>query len=537
MDFKRIVGTGILAASLLPTAIRAESPTWQVQTDEHIAWYVTTPELLVFGTGLGLYALAQEDGSEQWRLEIPRMHERRVDIVPYTNAALINLPKKPTEEHGLSILLDLETGKSIWTTEQTGLVETHGSYIVPPRDALLVYGKKIGADTLSLVLLDLFSGLPIWSVDHPFDDWPPDLFGDGAQPPLFDSEETMILFLNERSIRKYSLIDGSLIWETEELQPPKRRHTTTDSESDDFDSTPTLAAGYAPMVLAYDGRRFFAPHHQTLGAFSTFNGASRWLKPAALGGIPTQMERIPQGILLRTFPEDPESSGSAWISLLDMRTGHELWRSPRRKESIIDAIFGTWDNSTPFLVLEDQIVVAADDNLFSIDPDSGSEKKLCDLKFRGSDAPVSLEIRDDGYLVIGDQNAVWCEFDGQVRKRVYYDPPDGVGTGLLMLATAALVNCMDDIHAGNVTITIEASYSPGFEELLREYTATAEGIDYIYMLNESPEGDAIVRISKSDGEEQGRILVQTNEPDYQICPYTSNLFWKRDERTISCFAF
>jgi hypothetical protein len=289
------------------------------------------------------------------------------------------------------------------------------------------------------------------------------------------------------------------------------------------------------MVLAYDGRRFFAPHHNVVGAFSTYNGATRWVKPALLGGIPAQMERVPQGLLVRTIPEFPEESELNWISLLDIRTGHEVWRSPRAEGW---ASFPDWDSSTPFLVHDDRIVVAAGGKLQTVELDTGTERKLCDLDFEGGDIPVTLEIRDDRYLVVGDQNALWCDFEGNVRDRVYYEPPGGsFAAGLSWLLVAAVINAIGDVHVGNVVIEFQADYSPGLEEMFRKYQATLEGTNYLYILTESSEGNQIVRVSKGDATECGRIDVDTNEPDYRICPYTGNLFWKSDGRTISCFTF
>jgi outer membrane protein assembly factor BamB len=450
--------------------------------------------------------------------------------------ALVSFPQNTLDEHAHSALVDLASGESWWTTRQNGLSETYGAFLVPHKDALLVYGKEIGAEDEALALLDFDTGEPLWTVSRPFDGWAPDVFGDGAQPPLFDSEDTMLLFLNGRAIRKYDLSNGKLIWETQDLE--RERDDSRPSGAEELFVAPTMYSGYAPMILAYDGRRFFAPHHNVVGAFSTYNGASRWVKPATLSGIPAQMERVPQGLLVRTIPEYPEESDQNWISLLDIRTGHEIWRSPRREGSIFKKIFGTsWVGSTPFLVHGDRIVVAAGGKLYTVELDTGTERGLCDLDFQGPDDPVTLEIHDDRYIVVGDQNALWCDFDGNVLDQVYYDPPENFGRDLAQLFGAALINAIGEVQLGLITIELQVDYSSGFEELFWGYTATLEGLDYVYMLTEAPGGSQIVRVSKDDGDEYGRITVDTHDPDYRICPYTSNLFWKSDERTISCFAF
>lgn len=533
------VSLAVVAIVVSPGRAQRLRPTWEQPTLHEIEWYTTAPEVVVLATKTELRGLSQEDGIERWRFEAEDLRGDRFHPIPWTARALISFPRESYRVQPVVALVDLTTGEVLWTTENAGLGVAFGAFLVPHENALLIHGKNVGAEHDVLVLAKMESGELVWSVDRPFDDWTPAIFGNGAQPPLFDTRESMLLFLNGQSVRKYRLTDGTLIWDA----PVRRAQTTglfgtAEADADDTEPfVPTLDSGYAPMVLSEDGRRFFVPHHDTVGAFSTYNGASRWLKPEALPGRPSQMERVPQGLLVRTTPEEHDESGLHWISLLDAQTGRELWRSPRREGSFLQKIFGTWTRSAPFVLDGERVLVVTDDELYAVTLETGQEQKLCDLEFEGSDHPFSLEIRGDTVLVTGNQNALWCDLDGNVRKRVHYDPADGIETGLEMLASAALLNLMDDVVFSRARISMHEDYGPAFEEMFRSYSATATGMNYIYILTESPHENQLVRIGKDDGEEHGRIPVTTDQPDYQICPYTSNLLWKSGERTISCFTF
>jgi outer membrane protein assembly factor BamB len=512
---------------------------WQHETLDDIDWYLTAPEVLIVITNRGARALSQTNGEQIWRFDVGGFDPSRFEQIPYTHFALVSFPYQISSSGSSVALIDLTNGDELWNSNKNKLTRAYGSFLVPHKDGLLVYGEQAGRGKV-LMLLDFETGVPKWSIDRPFHDWIPDMFGEGAQPPLFDSEDTMILFLNARAIRKYDLTSGKLIWEVQDLKPASGGNLfgeTTQKEKETLGITPTLAAGYAPLVLAGDGRSFFAPHHNTVGAFATFNGARRWMSPTKLEGIVTQMERIPQGLLVRTIPGGPEESGAHYLSLINIRNGQELWRNSRSGPPILKEIFGAWFSSTPFLVESNRVVVAGGDKLFSIALDTGRESKICDLDFQGADEVSWLEVRNDQYIVQGEQNVVWCDVEGNVTRRIYYDPPDDFAKGLAWLAAAAVINSADDIRIGKLNISVQADYSAGFEDLLRDYTATIGGADYVYMLTESDEGPQIVRVSKDDGAESNRIHVDTKEPDYLICPYTGHLFWKSSERTISCFVF
>jgi outer membrane protein assembly factor BamB len=515
------------------------SVTWQHEALDDIEWYLTAPEVSIVITNRGARTFSQIDGELRWRFDVSGFDASRFEPIPYTYYALVSFPHS-TGRGGSSVaLIDLMTGEHSWTSKQNRLTHAYGSFLVPHKDGLLVYGKRGGAATV-LMLLDFKTGMPVWSIDRPFRDWIPDIFGEGAQPPLFDTEDTMILFLNGRAIRKYNLTSGKLIWEAQDLKRARGGDLfgeTTRRVDEDPHPAPTLMAGYAPMLLAGDGRSFFAPHHNTVGAFSTYNGSRRWMSPTKLKGIVSQMERIPQGLLVRVIPGDYEDSGAHYLSLINIRNGQELWRNSRSGPPILKEILGAWFNTSPFLVEEDRVVVAAGDKLLNISLDTGAESKICDLDFQGADDPFWMEVRNDQYIIQGEQNIVWCDFEGNVSRRIYYDPPDDFFKGLAWLTAAAVLNAADDIRIGNLNISVQASYSPGFEALLRDYSATVGGADHVYMLTESDDGPQLARVSKDNGSETHRIAIASKEPDYLICPYTGNLFWKSAERTISCFVF
>ena len=77
----------------------------------------------------------------------------------------------------------------------------------------------------------------------------------------------MLLFLNGRAIRKYDLLDGHMIWETQNLE--RSRDGSQASEVEEYFVAPTMYSGYAPMVLAYRDVLFYnrAPRWEHLAWF------------------------------------------------------------------------------------------------------------------------------------------------------------------------------------------------------------------------------------------------------------------------------
>jgi hypothetical protein len=409
----------------------------------------------------------------------------------------------------LVALLDVTTGQDVWSTREGTLAQAEGVFFLP--EGFLVSGKERDGGGRVWMLLDAADGTPRWVRRDPWRGWPPDVYGTGAQPPLLDSDDTMILFLNGGAIRKYDRRNGAMIWERKMPSPP------------DFDQpcAPTLRSGHAPMMLAPEGDCFFAPHLEAVGCFALADGRRlSWVD--GLQGHVRQMQLLPEGLLVRLVRPYGEGEVHS-LALLDLTGGRATWKSPHRLSLMRPK---GWEDSTPFVVRDGRILVAADGRLFDIDLATGEERTLQEL---GEGRVASLEPLDGGYLATGTHAAVWCAADGVEYRRVAFEPPDGFGLGLLKLLGAA---ASDAVGVGT------ADYAGAFAAMGRDYAATASTASYVYFLAEAgADGPDLFRVRKSDGESAGRVPVRDEQPDYAICPHSGRVFLLRDDYLIECLEF
>jgi len=316
-------------------------------------------------------------------------------------------------------------------------------------------------------------------------------------------------------------------------------------EKPDRWDAPALAYGFAPMRLSETGDRFFAPHQNTVGAFSTADGQPLWEERPNLDGRVVQMAVIPEGLVVRTNPLTA-SDGPHWVMLLDKSTGKILWKSPARKGSIFKKMAGQWSTSTNFYILDDRIMLSADGQLFSIDISTGEETSLGKLKFKDSEEAESFELTNNGYFVSGMQNAASYDLDGNRRYHVYHEAPDDYGDIFGAILSSVAKDIADEIVAHALTeatgVTFEAGYDESEEgRTFGYYHATAETQDHIYMLANIDEGDrsapGLLKIDKLDGRTVDRLILDTREPDYILDEFNGRLFFKSAPNSISCYEF
>jgi hypothetical protein len=63
--------------------------------------------------------------------------------------ALVSFPRDDPGIPAISAFMDLVSGEQWWATAESGLSEAYGAFLVAHKDALLVYGKEMGAQHVS----------------------------------------------------------------------------------------------------------------------------------------------------------------------------------------------------------------------------------------------------------------------------------------------------------------------------------------------------------------------------------------------------
>lgn len=533
--------------------IAVPTPAWEISFEKEIRWHKITPAgNLVVGTADGILGIDPEDGRAAWQLgDVGQPQAGEFELVSYSPFALLSVKKKLRGELPLVIMVDVIDGRELWSTEKAGLGNSYGYIPLPQIGGIMIYGT-MAADPKQKVAMafDLETGNLLWEVKDFFKDAEPIRFDIGGkqtivgnQPPLFDTEESMVLFLTWKSIRKYAVRTGELLWENRE-NLGMAGYRWFQEKPDRWDA-PALAYGFAHMQLSESGDRFFAPHQNTVGAFSTADGQPLWEERPNLDGRVVQMAVIPEGLVVRTNPLTT-SDGPHWVMLLDKSTGKILWKSPRRKGSIFHRMAGKWSTSTDFDILDEKIMLSADGQLFSIDIATGEETSLGKLKFKDSEEAASFEMMENGCFVSSMQNAALYGFDGTRKYHVYHEAPDDYADIFGAILSSLAKDIADEIVAHALTEATGVTFEVGYDEnkpsrTFGYYHATAETKDHIYMLANIGEGErnapGLLKIDKLNGQTVGRIILDTREPDYILDEFSGRLFFKSASNSIACYEF
>jgi len=540
---------GVLLVCICTAVVSAQvtdfDPLWDISLEDEIKWYkVTAPGIVVAATKHAVYGMNGDDGSTIWEFACGKeMKGGCFEPLEGTALALITYQKKVRDAAPHVAMIDVRTGEELWNTTGVGLGESYGHFILPPINAILFYGKQAEKPRKKFVaVVDIVTGEPHWQKREFFKGWEPHLFQRGGrdhlcgnQPPVFDTDSTMILFVNNKSLRKYNLLTGEMIWKTKAKLKAKRVGIFDEK----FEKRPCAgtALGYAPMLLSPDGQIIYAAYQNTIGAFQTSDGARLWKNAERLRGVVSDIIGTQEGILTNSF------NGEYYeMKMLDAATGKKIWKVPEAKGSIIQQALKTdWSSCTNIIIEDSTLLLAANDDLLRIDLKTGEPEKVGKLDFVERDKPYALEQREDCYLVSGMQSATWFGFDGTQERTIYHEPPYNFTEGLFSLTTSLLLNTIGTRQVSdNATVTFSGDYSSGLDALVMDFDATAETGECFYFLTDDTDDDepqALVRVSKADGEVLHRIIVDTKQPDYRLTWSEDGLIFKKNKHTLTSYRF
>lgn len=522
------------------------NPKWSVDFDEDIKWYqVTPPGHVVVGTKHEIKTLDPETGMIAWGKPCrKKVKWGCFEPIYGTSLAVLTMEKKVFDDKPRVSLIDVTTGGEIWNSTAFGLGESYGHLLLPPLNALMFYGKQSEKPKKKfVVVVELVSGEVLWQQQEMFKKWDPHLFeiGDrgtiaGNQEPLFDTDSTMVLFLNKKSLRKYHLRTGELIWES--TGKLKRRKSLLESSEKKDQPCSGLNLGYAPMILSQDSAIIYAPYQNTVGAFRTEDGQTLWKKPDKLAGIAVDIIETEHGLLVKTW-----DGSNSELKMLDFSTGKKIWMAPKKEGSIIKKALSTVWSETSNMILEDSaIYITSNTDLYRVDPSTGKHEKITSLGFEGIEDYLFIEPREEGHFISGLQNLAWFSPSWERQNNVYYRPADNVSGGLLSLATTIAFEAIGTRNlGGGFTMTFSGDIWGAAETLFEDYSATSESDNYLLMLAEPLDGEheglCLLRVSKTDGAVENRIKLKTREPDYQFNFYQNSLVMKPGKKQLVSYQF
>ena len=546
-------------------AFGGTEPIWKVGFEETVNWFQVAPTgHLLVSTDEGLVGIDPENGQILWKRDeykgIWQAKEEGFghwleEFVPFTPYAIImkfsgakKRIKSSTHPYYFT-LLNAITGEEIWSTESMGIKSDYGHILVPEIDGVLLYVKDKNKKK-TMLLASITTGNVIWENQNFFKKSNPEMFAlemlelddykktkkkrisensdekidftkksiVGNQPPLFDTDETMITFMNKKAMRKWNAKTGELIWETE-LKAKE---------------APAFVYGYAPILLSENSDVVYAAVDKKVFALRAENGELIWKKAPKLKGGVSWMQLTPQGLVVghRFFPDS--HLGDPFITVLNVATGKPLWK----KE------FTKLKDGTNFVIKDDLILVCANKRLYAINIADGTDIEVAkDLKFKEKEVPEYMEVRDDGYFLQSSNNLMLISQNGEMVFHTYYK-----ALGLSFLEKMAATHISHYMMSKGWEVEMEGMHGSRFDkdsisEFIWEkrFKNSKNRETYTYVLTriitETEKSVGLVKVNKIDGQEEGQLILGTRTPVYELDEYESRLFLKAGDKIIVCHTF
>lgn len=521
--------------SCLASAAVAE-PLWTYDSDAEIVFQRLTPlGNLLISTETRLMAVDPESGQTLWtRDDVKKLKECNYDEVANTPYGLLDLGDGVGGMQRRIEVIDLQTGLKKWDSKDLPMNSSQGLFQVPQHDMLLMIGVPKKGSKPVLVAVDLETGALRWQQDALFTR-PLYLFEvrgsgrlfkrysiEGSQHPVFDTDDTAILYLSDEGPIKIDLATGNKLWTADKLkgkQPPAPRN------------------GYAPMVLGKGV--VFVPFGKSLQALDVNTGLPLWKETRKLKSPVAQMQLVTEGLVVRGAPQVDEKGkpdGKPFIDLLDPKTGQSAWRTP----------FKDLEDATTFDVRAGRLYIAADGELFSINVADGTAASLAKFRFKGNEVPGTLEVLNNNYLLLSSQNVMMFDRSGAMKYHSYFSAPAASGwskfasTTALMAANAASAA---NAHSRAMSSGQDQSYSlvTSNPALSKRFKASTNANAYASILtsveSDGQKGPGLVKVEKSTGKEVARVRLDDKTPQYEMDDVEGRVFFMKSEKQIICYRF
>jgi hypothetical protein len=222
----------------------------------------------------------------------------------------------------------------------------------------------------------------------------------------------------------------------------------------------------------------------------------------------------------------------------------------------------------------DELLVAyssKDKQVYSINKKEATLKQISkdEIDFEEKENPTTVELVDDGILLISDQNIMKLDWDGNTVYQSYFPSPQvpGLKKALLIAnavraataATAASAYAGAFAHASaasgdQVTKNVTGELAEGFgdvavegfsfadaemKNVMKRFKASAQSPDFVFILSEYEKKTyGILQVSKATGEKIELIdLGKEKEPNYEVDQVYSYIYFRTDPNEIICYQF
>jgi outer membrane protein assembly factor BamB len=500
-----------------------DSVVWSYAATDPIAFQqLTALGSPALATSNALLVLDPGTGTPLWtRDDIRGLKQGEFESIPLT-------PYGVARSRDTIAVIDLQTGRTVWSSTKTGLKKVSGYLSVIEHNLLLLYGES-DRSKHALCAVGLDNGELKWIQGSLLDTKPEAAETEGGhalsghQAPLLDTDSTMILYLSKDGPIRIHVRTGERVWRASALKGK---------------DVPLLSRWYAPLMLV-DGV-LLVPYEQRLMAIDARTGDPIWDRDKKFKSPIAQMVRTLQGLVVRgARPLDQEQKPlgmpDAFIDLIDLKTGASIWAKP---------FDGMKDESIArFLVTPEAVYFGDKQTFYRIGLTDGAFRELATYKFEGGEEPAFLAQRSDGFLLVSDHNLMILDERGALRRHAYFPAPGSsllskIGKGLLFVASAASQSAAADARQrGGFYATFD--YNPFIKQRLQQ---SADAGEHSFIYTREPgdggrEGFSLVKVRRADLKEVGRIWIDERSPDYLVDEVTGTMFLRRGEREVRALRF
>jgi outer membrane protein assembly factor BamB len=560
-------------------------PKWKVDLDKKAEWLkITSSGIVMVATNNSLVAIDPAKQTKLWEISGtgPVAQEKFIEIegtsfAIYEGQALKSLKTQTS-------IIDYFTGRVIYNSGEAN-VTVLGNTPLLEIGAILLEIKQDKKAMLTLV--DIASGKESWRMDLP-DRKTGFNLGALKQSiksaldaePVADLEGN-ILYPDDKKLHRLDAKTGNKLWTREYEKSVGRLNFSDDgtviyvgsgkfigalslADGKDLWKNAVKISGEFQMFIPSVNNKMYCVTSSQIQLIDQATGSLSWKKPVTLDQNFIELRFAEKGIVV--MGGDDKTSTFDYIGF----DGNSVWkRSYRTDKPVVD--FGivskgilfanaeeanmidlnTGDDSiwkkriklkgTPVTFLNDKIgLIYADQKLYRVNlADVTYQLVAEDIKFKGSDEDVQkIEVRENGYLLTSQQNAWLISADGKVVYSKYYAPASVGTAGKILGVVGQVYATVDNLEATqdpNKPNTVNVQRSKKGDEIVHGIGSVIanrknsfQSQDALYIMSRIEDGatkrTGMVKLNKNTGNEEGRILLKTLEPMYQVDHATGSLF-------------
>jgi len=308
------------------------------------------------------------------------------------------------------------------------------------------------------------------------------------------------------------------------------------SNGDDLWDKAPKTKGYVQHFYIMDDGILFGIFEGGINKIS-FEGKTLFKKPLKTGSNILTMANTSQGLIYIT---------SSDANIVNLSTGDQVWKKPLKYKRA-DAVSSAYDDKNS------RYLISVDDELFSVDANTGEVSTLAESKFDGKEDPTGVEVRDGGILLTSDQNMMMLDWNGGQNWHEYYRAPGKSAFGAILMGALAVASAATATAAyaeananrnrlgyytsrgesyADMGDSMAAVTGASVAEMLRRFKATAATDSSQFVLTKLDEGVGLVKLNKDTGVKEKEIILKNKKPEYQIDEFGGILYYKADNNSI-----